>query len=269
MWDHQGMSTPPGGPNVPPPPGDSDGFQTQPPQGEHPTQPPQHQSTGSSQPAGDPGGQHAGGQTPADQGPKKSRTGLVVALVGGLVLVLAVIGVGAFFLLGGDDDEEGTASSTTSAETQESSGEGSSSDSTGDGSSTSSPSSDGSATTSSGSSTSSSPATSVDVTFPESFDGWTKADYEPTDNPDGQSAAAYTKGDQVLSVVVTEGMGVTAQSYESLWDDSEQVGDAYCGTLSTATMCAQEQDGQVVLLTMPDGEAQAASEHLTAFLEEL
>lgn len=263
------MSTPPGGPNVPPPPGDSDGYRTQPPQGEHPTQPPQHQPAGSGQPAGDAGGPYAGGQTPADQGaPTKSRTGLVVALVGGLVLVLAVIGVGAFFLLGGDDDEEGTASSTTSAETQESSAEGSSSDSTSDGSS-SATSSDGSATTSSGSSTSSSSATSVDVTFPESFDGWTKADYEPTDNPDGQTAAAYTKGDQVLSVVVTEGMGVTAQSYESLWDDSEQVGDAYCGTLSTATMCAQEQDGQVVLLTMPDGEAQAASEHLTAFLEEL
>ena len=262
------MSTPPGGPNVPPPPGDSDGYRTQPPQGEHPTQPPQHQPAGSGQPAGDAGWPYAGGQTPADQGaPTKSRTGLVVALVGGLVLVLAVIGVGAFFLLGGDD-EEGTASSTTSAETQESSAEGSSSDSTSDGSS-SATSSDGSATTSSGSSTSSSPATSVDVTFPESFDGWTKADYEPTDNPDGQTAAAYTKGDQVLSVVVTEGMGVTAQSYESLWDDSEQVGDAYCGTLSTATMCAQEQDGQVVLLTMPDGEAQAASEHLTAFLEEL
>lgn len=233
----------PSGPNVPPPSGGSYGG----PQG--PGGP------------GGPGQPYGAPQGGAPQ--KKSKTGLIAGIAGGIALILVLCCVGGFFLSRGDDDDP-SSTSTSAASTSESSSE-TSSDSPSETSSDSP--SETSSDSSSESSSDSGSGGGGDIALPEEFDGWKKVDTS-VDAPAGGQVGAYTKGSEALSIVAMGESPGVMDSFEGLWSDEEKVGDASCGKYSNQTQCAKVQDGNIILITH-SGDAKTTAGYLDDFIAAL
>lgn len=228
----------PNGPNVPPPPGQGPG-------GSYDGYPQQGQPPAYGAPQG-PGQPNPYGATPG-QPEKKSKKNLLIGLVVGTVLLLLLCCGGALLLFRGDDNET---TSTTSSSTMTSS-------------STTSETSEPSSSTSE----TSSDAAGGEVNFPKEFDGWKKVDVN-VEAPAGSQVAAYSKGDEGLSIVVMNDIPGIMDQFESLWSEEQAVGDARCGSYTGQTQCAQVVDDKVFLATH-GGDVDATGGLLETFLDSL
>lgn len=267
------MTTPAGGPSVPPPPGGSFGN-TQPPSGQFgQTQPPSGPAYGAPGQPGQPGGyggpggpagpggpgQPYGGG-PGGQPPKKGMgKGVIAAIVGVVALVLLACGIGGFFIANRDDDDPTSSSTTTSETSTESTTESTTETSEPTSETTTESTTETSEPTSETSSSSSAAAGSL----PEEFDGWKRG---TTSSSGGQETAVYRKGSDTISVVIGE--GVKPADFEAIWDNPKKVGDHNCGELSSTTQCAGETGGTTYLITSASGSsASEVSKILDEFLK--
>ncbi|WP_435200941.1 hypothetical protein [Janibacter sp. GS2] len=220
------MAYPPSGPSVPPPPGGSTGGQ--PPYGSQP-------------------GPFQGGPGPQ---PKKGLSGGIIAAIAGvLVLLLAVCCLGGFLIVRatGDDEPDSTPTSETSETSEEPTQEPTQEEPTQE------PTSMTEEPDPTDSSTSSPAGTSVD--FPASYDGWSNS------APDSTTLASYAKDGNRFSVIASSYL--KPSNYEQLWDSVKKYGDVSCGRRSSSgsdIYCTAEKDGATFLATSPDlSEADLAS----------
>lgn len=210
------------------------------------------------------------------------QAGRTVAVIAALVaLVVLLCCIGGILALRGDDEPDAAGSpsapSSTGESTTSTSRSSSSSTSSTSSSTTESSSSTDSETSTAATSTQSpskssdeqspepsgtSPATVPEVTFPNSFDGWSKSESETP------SLALYRKGDQVLSVIVIPPDQVNA-FYERLWEEPSTHGDVVCGKLSTSAnyQCAGAVDDAGILVSASAETAAETAHILTTLLE--
>ncbi|KRE39306.1 hypothetical protein ASG73_02950 [Janibacter sp. Soil728] len=155
-----------------------------------------------------------------------------------MALILLLCCIGGFFVLRGADDESPPPTTTSQPATETSTSEPTSETSTSEPTtetSTSEPTSE----------TSSSTSAAGTGDFPDEFDGWKKS----SKVGNLKSVATYTKGTEAVSVLANE--GISASTFENVWDDSQKVGDISCGTVSgsTSTQCAVDKDGTTYLMS--------------------
>ena len=192
------------------------------------------------------------GQQGYDQGqqygqqPPKKKTGLIIGVVAGAIVLLLALGIGAVLLFGGD--EEPAARETTSQPT------------------TSQPTTTEPTTSDPFSPTSEPTTTGSSTTLPESFDGWTKVDFGGTSEPGASDVAAYRKGSQVASVVTMTGALADTGNFESVWSDTETVDGYSCGTTGSMPQCVAKEDGTLYLVSAAQGSKQDAADFLSSLL---
>lgn len=239
----------PSGPNVPPPPGQGPGG-----------------SYGGPQGPGGPGGPGQPYGAPQGGAPqKKSKTGLIAGIAGGIALILVLCCVGGFFLSRGDDDES-SSTSTSAASTSESTSE-TSSESPSESETSSEMPSESETSSDTPSESSSDSGSGGDISLPSEFDGWKKVDTSVS-APAGGQVGAYTKGSEALSIVTMGESPGVMDSFEGLWSNEEKVGDTSCGKYSNQTQCAKVQDGNIILITH-SGDAKTTAGYLDDFIAAL
>lgn len=240
LCDDSPMAYPPSGPNVPPPPGGSTGGQ--PPYGSRP-------------------GPFQGG--PGQQPKKGLSGGIIAAIAGVLVLLLAVCCLGGFliFRATGNDEPDSTQTSETSETSEEPTQEEPTQEPTEE-EPTQEPTSETEAPSATDSSTSSPAGTSVN--FPASYDGWTNS------APSSTTLASYAKDGNRFSVIASDYL--KPSNYEQLWDSVKKYGDVSCGRRSGSgsdIYCAAEKDGATFLATSPDLSESDLASAVQGMLDEL
>ena len=208
----------------------------------------------------------AGGYSAPPQPPKKSNTGLVIALVGILVVVLAF---GAWWFLGRNDQQAADPSAAATTTQASSQAPGSTDPTHSKTSKSTPPASETGIPSPTEASGDDSDDSGTPPEMPKSFNGF-KA-LSPS-----KILTIYSKGSDVFSVFYIKGETM-AESMASTLENAETFGDWTCGTTprtgdssnsASGISCVAAAHGGVVFASMgPDGKASEIAENGKAFLE--
>lgn len=98
--------------------------------------------------------------------------------------------------------------------------------------------------------------------FPDEFDGWTKFGGDDQ-KAGGYPAATYRKNGEVLAVTAS---GLPASVFENVWDSSQEVGQATCGTSGGRTFCVREDGDKTYMASATTGDANEIANYLGKFI---